>query len=111
MVETSMTGDGGKIKKITNIMVYQINAKVKIEGDREIIKQVFRLESESPLTVKQIKEQCFAKIESNIKDYDKKSEEVRSRGITQEEASQDSEVFDKGHQFNPEYKLIVIKKK
>jgi hypothetical protein len=87
-------------------MKYQVHAKVAIEGEGLIINKGILLSSELPLTAKQIKEQSFAKVKLEDK-YIKVSDELRYRGIGQQEASLDSEVYNKDNQRNLEYQLTV----
>lgn len=92
------------------MQVYQITANVSVEKGSTLAKKVIRVESPTPLTVKQIKEHCFAKLKIDEKKYTKKSEEVWQSGVSLREANLDTEVFDKRYQTNPDYYLVVTEK-
>jgi uncharacterized protein YoxC len=91
-------------------MQYQVNVIVNVEKKSTLLKKVIRLVSETPLSVKQIKDQCFVKLDLDENKYTKKSEEIWQRGVSLDEANSDTEVFDKTYQKNPEY-LLVLKEK
>jgi hypothetical protein len=91
-------------------MKYSVTTYVSVEKKGEILTKVIRLEPEAPLTVKQIKDQCFEKLALDASVYTKKSEEVWQRGISLREANPDTEVLDKVYHKNPNYYLEVTKK-
>jgi hypothetical protein len=91
-------------------MQYQVTATVNVEKRGTLLNKVIRLESETPLSVKQIKDQCFVKLNLDTNKYTKKSEEVWQRGISLDEANPDTEVFDKTYQKNPNYFLGLVQK-
>lgn len=92
------------------MQVYRITANVSVEKKGTLAKKVIRLESETHLTVKQIKDQCFAKLKIDEEMYTKKSEEVWQSGVSLSEANPDTEIFDKRYQTNPDYYLVVTEK-
>ena len=91
-------------------MQYRVTSHVSEDKKGEIITTVIKLESETPLTVKQIKDQCFEKLKLDADKYTKGAEEVWQRGVGLEEANPDTEVLDKVYQTNPDYYLTVAKK-
>ena len=91
-------------------MKYQVTTRVSVEKKGNLLTKVIKLESETPLTVKEIKEQCFSKLDLDLEKYTKKSEEVWQRGFILEEANQDADLFDKSNQRNPDYILILSEK-
>lgn len=93
-------------------MVYRITTKVTLEEEKKsILYKVIKLESETPLSVKQIKDQVFENIKNDLEKYEKKTEEVWTRGVPEDEANKDTDIFDKPYNFNPDYKLVVTEKK
>lgn len=91
-------------------MQYRVTSHVSEDKKGEIITTVIKLESETPLTVKQIKDQCFTKLELDADKYTKGAEEVWQRGVGLTEANPDTEILDKPYQKNPDYYLAVTKK-
>jgi hypothetical protein len=91
-------------------MKYSITAKVRLENGSSVKTTTFSVESENPLSVEQIKEQCFQKLEPSLKNYTKKEEQIWQRGVPLKEPNLDTDVFDKSYQHNPLYVLVVTKK-
>ena len=91
-------------------MKYQVTTTVTVEKEGRLLKKVIKLEPEAPLTVKQVKDQCFAALNLDANKYTKKSEEVWQSGVTLDEANTDTDVLDKSYQTNPNYYLEVTKK-
>ena len=87
-------------------MRYQVKAKVSITGKGNI-SRVIDLESENPLTVKQIKDLCFERLDIDQTKYSKTSEEVWQSGVSLDNANPDEEIMDKRYQSNPYYYLEV----
>ena len=91
-------------------MKYQVTTQVSVEKKGNLKTTVIKLDSETPLTVKQIKDQCFAKLALDTEKYTKKSEEVWQRGVQLDEANLDTDTLDKSYQTNPDYILVVTLK-
>ena len=91
-------------------MQYRVTSHVSEDKKGEIITTVIKLESETPLTVKQIKDQCFVELKLDADKYTKGSEEIWQRGVGLKEANPDTEVLDRPYQKNPDYYLTVTKK-
>jgi hypothetical protein len=91
-------------------MQYRVTSHVSEDKKGEIITKVIKLESETPLSVRQIKDQCFTELKIDADKYTKGAEEVWQRGVGLKEANPDTEVLDKVYQTNPDYYLTVTKK-
>ena len=88
-------------------MQYRVTTRVIVEKKGDLVTKVIKLESESSLTVQQIKDQCFAQLALNADKYAKKSEEVWQRGVGLDEANLDTDLLDKPYQTNPDYYLVL----
>jgi hypothetical protein len=91
-------------------MQYRVTSHVSLDKKGEITTKVIKLESETPLTVKQIKDQCFAELKIDADKYIKGSEEVWQRGVGLKEANPDTDIFDQRYQTNPDYYLAITLK-
>lgn len=88
-------------------MQYRVTAHVIVEKKGELVTKVIKLDSETPLTVQQVKDQCFVKLELATDRYTKKSEEVWQRGVRLKESNLDTYLLDREYQANPDYYLTV----
>ena len=90
-------------------MRYHVTARISI-GKESTNKRSISLEAETPLSVKQLKEQCLEKLKIDTNKYTKVSEEVWQRGVHLDEANLDTDVLDKVYHKNPDYYLSLIKR-
>lgn len=91
-------------------MIYRITSRVKVGEDKTLTSKSFNIESETALTVAELKNKCFEKLKIDGDKYSKVKEEIWQRGSRLKEPNADSELLDKNYQFNPDYILALSEK-